>query len=667
MTLRGFKRFLLWGAFLGLWFPVLHLWRAWHLTAGLRHHSLNAAVLAGALMTLLAGALGTALFPRRMAQGVLAGLRLRRRLGHGRWLLLTAWVVAFPGVVLYSPVSAKFEPWSARWLGFLITIAGAIFLLAPDDPPVLRFVDVLRGFLLVGATFTFLSAYVDVSSYPFSLSWSEGNRLWDYSLVFARNRYVYPPDQPIFTAIDPGRQFLWGLIYLVPHVGILWVRLWSAFLFTVPYLLFAWVAFAKPKGMWALTFWVGLWGFLFLEQGPIYTPLLLSALLLVIAEAWLPWWLAGGLALGAGYYAAITRYTWVWAPLLWALMLTLGFDEPENQRAVQQKTVSLIGGALLGAGLSGSVGLFLQTGWALLASRLGLAPAKLQAVESAKQPLLWDRLWPNPTYPLGIVLGLLLAIAPLVLLWILWKRQGLWQLPPWRWGVHTLILGYFLVVGIIASLKIGGGNNLHNLDMFLIGMLFFTVGLWRQGVSDWFQHQRWTNVERVVLLAAVLLPAIPFLRTPPHHVVPRSRWQPVLEAVQEAVLQAQSQGDVLFMDQRQLLTFSFVPQVPLIPEYEKKYMMDKALAGDAEYFAHYYHDLAQHRFALIVTDPFHIYYEGGKGFAAENNAWMKWVVEPTLCFYRPLQYFKDPYVGLLVPRDQPQLGCLTRLPVQPAP
>ncbi len=661
-------RFLLGLLFLGLWFPVLHLWRVWHLTAGLRHHSLNAAILAGALSAILLGALGIALAPQRFLQGVLAGLRLRRYVGRGRWFLLAAWVVAFPGVVLYSPVSAKFEPWSARWLGFLITIAGAIFLLAPDDPPDLRFVDVLRAVLLVGATFTFLSAYVNVSSYPFSLSWSEGNRLWDYSLMFARDRYLYPSDKPIFSIAEPGRQFLWGLIYLLPGVNIFWVRFWNALLFTLPALMLAWLAFTKPRLSWSLTFWLGLGGFLFLEQGPIYAPLLLSAVLICFAEGWLSWKWGGLLALVAGYFVGMTRYTWAWAPALWAIMLAIESEQSSvAKRESYLKLGFLVGGSLIGAWLSGAIKVFVDTGWAIIASLLKLPFHGTYVARGAKQPLLWERLWPNPTYPLGIVFGLLLAIAPLVLLWILWKRQGLWQLPPWRWGVHTLILGYFLVVGIIASLKIGGGNNLHNLDMFLIGMLFFTVGLWRQGVADWFQHQRWTNVERVVLLVAVLLPAIPFLRTPPHHVVPRSRWQPVLEAVQEAVLQAQSQGDVLFMDQRQLLTFGFVPQVPLIPEYEKKYMMDKALAGDAEYFAHYYHDLAQHRFALIVTDPFHIYYEGGKGFAAENNAWMKWVVEPTLCFYRPLQYFKDPYVGLLVPRDQPQLGCLTRLPVQPAP
>jgi len=34
------------------------------------------------------------------------------------------------------------------------------------------------------------------------------------------------------------------------------------------------------------------------------------------------------------------------------------------------------------------------------------------------------------------------------------------------------------------------------------------------------------------------------------------------------------------MDQRQLLTFGYVPKIPLVDDYEKKYMMDTAMTGD---------------------------------------------------------------------------------------
>lgn len=71
------------------------------------------------------------------------------------------------------------------------------------------------------------------------------------------------------------------------------------------------------------------------------------------------------------------------------------------------------------------------------------------------------------TYKLGIVPGLLMAILLLVLLLIFWDHEKHWNLS----GMQRLVLGCilfaFLCVGLIVSVKIGGGSNLHNLDMFL--------------------------------------------------------------------------------------------------------------------------------------------------------------------------------------------------------
>jgi hypothetical protein len=106
------------------------------------------------------------------------------------------------------------------------------------------------------------------------------------------------------------------------------------------------------------------------------------------------------------------------------------------------------------------------------------------------------------------------------------------------------------------------------------------------------------------------------------------------------------------MDQRQLLTFGFLPDVPFTPDYEKKYMMDQAMAGNAAYFAAYYRDLADRRFVLIVTEPLRVHRAGsGRNFGEENNAWVRWVSAPTLCFYQPRMLLKDVGVLMLVPRE----------------
>jgi hypothetical protein len=125
-----------------------------------------------------------------------------------------------------------------------------------------------------------------------------------------------------------------------------------------------------------------------------------------------------------------------------------------------------------------------------------------------------------------------------------------------------------------------------------------------------------------------------------------------METIQAQVAEAKAQGDVLFMDQRQLLTFGFIQDVPLVPDYEKKFMMDQALSENANYFQVYYHDLADRRFSLIITEPLNMMSKGDtRIFGNENDAWVKWVTAPTLCFYEPLFTFRDIGVELLVPRQ----------------
>jgi hypothetical protein len=112
------------------------------------------------------------------------------------------------------------------------------------------------------------------------------------------------------------------------------------------------------------------------------------------------------------------------------------------------------------------------------------------------------------------------------------------------------------------------------------------------------------------------------------------------------------------MDHRQLLTFGYLPAIPFVPDYEKKYMMDQAMANNASYFQAYYQDLAKGRFALIVTEPLRTKRreELGGPFSEENDAWVLWVSNPTLCFYEPLYVSTDVNIELLVPKQNP-LGC----------
>jgi hypothetical protein len=270
------------------------------------------------------------------------------------------------------------------------------------------------------------------------------------------------------------------------------------------------------------------------------------------------------------------------------------------------------------------------------------------------QPLLWYRLLPNATNSSGILLAAVLAAAPLVaiLCWAVVTRR--WPVS-WLQGLVYLAASLAsLLVGLAASVKIGGGSNLHNLDMFLVTLLIL-AGLALAG-RDELGWRAWSLVGQILLFLALALPAIAGVRSgePLRLPNPLSVDQ-ALQTISTEVSRAGKSGEVLFIDQRQLLTFGYIRDVPLVPEYEKKYMMDMAMGNNATYFDSFYADLRRGRFALIVSDVLRAPRKGeSDSYGEENNAWVRWVVKPVLCYYQPLETFANVRVQLLAPRPDPQ-------------
>ena len=92
----------------------------------------------------------------------------------------------------------------------------------------------------------------------------------------------------------------------------------------------------------------------------------------------------------------------------------------------------------------------------------------------------------------------------------------------------------------------------------------------------------------------------------------------------------------------------------LVPNYEKKAMMDKALSSDEAYFEPFFRDLAAHRFSLIVSDPLRSpIKDSDYQFGEENNAWVQWISEPVLCYYEPAVTKPEFRLQLLVPKQVP--------------
>jgi len=268
----------------------------------------------------------------------------------------------------------------------------------------------------------------------------------------------------------------------------------------------------------------------------------------------------------------------------------------------------------------------------------------------------------------------MLATGPLILIlaWLVISRR--FRLDWLQLLASGGVMIVTLVAGLVASVKIGGGSNLHNLDMFFI-TLAFIIMLYLDQTTAQEEHKSsdnptrldeemqqdttvnmlirgWPYWAKAAMVAASLLLASPYfseiqtLKLPPQGDIQKS-----LDNLRLKIDRNKGKGEILFLDQRQLLTFGVIQNIPLLPEYEKKYLMDQAMAGNADYFKGFHSDLVNKRFALIVSEPlFRSYDDEFDPFGEENNAWVKWVSEPVLCFYAPEKTYKEVRVQLLVPR-----------------
>jgi hypothetical protein len=226
------------------------------------------------------------------------------------------------------------------------------------------------------------------------------------------------------------------------------------------------------------------------------------------------------------------------------------------------------------------------------------------------------------------------------------------------------------------------------MDMFLIGLVFTAVIAWQKGGGEWLTNNIDLSPVWVKLVLALLLvlpglqnlgqmrsfssvkdtASLVTLTDAPNEksleLYPsRELTDHALETIREEIILAQSQnGAVLFMDQRQLLTFGYIKNVPFIPEYEKKILMNEALSSNANYFTGFYDDLAKHRFALIISDPLNTPIKDSTfQFGEENNAWVKWISKPVLCYYDQKITLKEVGVQLLVPKSR-LVDCSAQLP-----
>lgn len=616
---------------------------------------------------------------------------LRTKLGIYRWLIALVLLLFPVWFFQYTPWGIVFHEEYFRLLIWIFCVTGLAFLLQTGER-LLKFTSVLTSILLFSSIFLIAAALVKVTDYPFSLSWSEGNRLWDYSLLFGRDLYDYPANKEIYSPTDEGRQLVSGLPFLFPGISIVFERLWVGLATIIPYLMLGLAAFRRDRKNITSWLFLALFTLGFLKQGPIHPPLVVIAA--IVALIWRsPLWLAIPLIFVTGYLAEASRFTWLFAPGIWIVMMEFAGAPLKEGRI--QTSAWIRGGSL---GLAGAVGGYFgrtMVNWiTAIFTMEGPAPISVGAVSVSSvtssvsaHPLFWYRLLPSATSGQGIIIALLIAMVPIVALlaylFITKKcvRHTLQKL------ALALPLIAFLVVGLIVSTKAGGGGDLHNMDMFLIGLLFSGVIAWENGGRQWLSQIdnspiwiKWT------LALMLIIPGIyPLSVLRSIHFVEDSAWlvtltdvaddkflellppqeevEEILSTIVREVDTAKLHGEVLFIDQRQLLTFGYVENVVLVPEYEKKVLMNQAMADDSGYFEKLYSDLAEKRFSLIVSEPLRApAKDSGFQFGEESNAWVKWVVYPVLCYYEPIETYRNVQIQLLVPQ-QGEVNCSSELPV----
>jgi hypothetical protein len=522
--------------------------------------------------------------------------------------------------------------------------------------------------LVYGTVYKLASFIPDVSTYPFSLAWSEISRYYYASLFFARQLYGSP--LPL-SVLHPTRYLMQSLPFVLSDSPLWLHRLWQVLLWLSTSALAAWllcwrlrkIRGQEPSIKDQLTgLALVLFAFLFFFQGPVYYHLLFMVILVLWGYDSRRPWKTIAVVLLASLWAGLSRINWLPVPGMLAAALYL----------LETPLTHLTGkGASLLAFLSY---VHPPALWVILGTAAGYLSQEAYKLFSGNPPevfgssfssdLLWYRLLPNPTYPLGILPSALLVSLPLLLLaglklWHTWR-----DLHPLRLLGLASILTMLFIGGVVVSVKIGGGSNLHNLDAYLVlllvicGVIYFGALRFdrHQTSHTWAQLPAWLEPLLLALTVAIPIGYALSIGGPLPQRNPTVAGL-ALQAVAQAVEYSNQQGkEVLFISQRHLLTFDMLGDTTtlLVDNYELVFLMEMAMAGNRPYLDAFQSDLQHQRFGLIVSGPLTTNLQGRlHSFGEENDAWVKEISIPILCYYEPVLKQKDPALMLLVPRTNP--------------
>jgi amino acid transporter len=226
---------------------------------------------------------------------------------------------------------------------------------------------------------------------------------------------------------------------------------------------------------------------------------------------------------------------------------------------------------------------------------------------------------------------------------------------PLRLGMIFVALLILFLGGLVVSMKIGGGVDIHNLDAYLSLLLI---------VAAYIVLRKYAPEKREPALPfrfswplAVLLVAVPAWLLLGSSIGFKSfdvtRTQSVIDALQARVNEINTQNEeILFITQRHLISMHMLDNVKMIPEYEREELMEMAMGDNEDYLQIFQDDMERQRFTAIVVDPL-AYRLLGKNYAfgEENNAWVRHVMKPILCNYQEDLVFPADQIAVYVPQE----------------
>ena len=501
--------------------------------------------------------------------------------------------------------------------------------------------------LLQGLVYQIYGRLSIITDYPFSLGYSEASRHYYASLFFAKSLYGMQLPYPF---LHPSRYMIMSLPFLVEGLPLWFHRMWQSMLWIGLTSASAYLLVRRMSLRNWMSFLAFAWAFLYFLQGAVYYHLHVCVILVLAAVSVKHPWRSLLFVFLASVWAGVSRVNWFPVPAMLGIAIYV----------LETPLVERVETPLAGKGwrywvypfLMGVAGL----GTALAAQFIyieisGNADARAFG-SSFTSDLLWNRLLPNSMFPLGILPGILIVSAPLGYALYQMLRGKLANLHPLRSLVLLVLLLILFFGGLVVSTKIGGGGDLHNMDAFLVMLALIAASFFGgRVVTDGETAKSWGKVQWGVAAFLVplgfALPQIGFFHSY-DHVQAEKDIQKIQQAVAEVVANG---GEVLFVTERQLLTFDELKNVPLIPEYEQIELMEMAMSRNRDYLEQYYSDLDNRRFALVIAEEQKFTQQKKGAFVEENNAWVRYIGAPLLCAYKPVETLLSTNVQIFEPRS----------------